>query len=94
MPLDFLRRLEIIEECYEFLLASAAQGIPGDEGSEAGAQWQAFFIHQWKRWRDRGESALRPVFQSQLGSLTAQALKHAHDPNVICTLPGHHRAGD
>jgi hypothetical protein len=35
-------RGETIEECYEFMLAYAAQGIPGDEGTQAGSQVREF----------------------------------------------------
>jgi hypothetical protein len=35
---DFAERCETIEECYEFMLAYAAQGVPSDEGSHAGGQ--------------------------------------------------------
>ena len=35
MVTEFLERCEVIEECYEFLLAYAAQGLPTDEGSSA-----------------------------------------------------------
>ena len=31
-------RCNAIEECYEFMLAYAAQGLPSDEGSSSGAQ--------------------------------------------------------
>ena len=31
-------RFEAIEECYEFMLAYAAQGLPSDHGSESGRQ--------------------------------------------------------
>jgi hypothetical protein len=31
-------RFEAIEECYEFMLAFAAQGLPNDKGSESGRQ--------------------------------------------------------
>ena len=31
-------RVNAIEECYEFMLAYAAQGLPGDQGSTSGAQ--------------------------------------------------------
>jgi hypothetical protein len=31
-------RCDTIEECYEFMLAYAAQGLPGDEGSQSGGQ--------------------------------------------------------
>ena len=38
MDIDFLERCEVIEECYEFLLGYAAQGLPSDEGSSAGRE--------------------------------------------------------
>jgi hypothetical protein len=34
MPAGFQERSNTIEECYEFMLAFAAQGRPGDEGSQ------------------------------------------------------------
>jgi hypothetical protein len=33
MAIDFLARCDVIEECYEFLLGYAAQGLPSDVGS-------------------------------------------------------------
>ena len=36
MTVGFLKQTEIIEECYEFMLAYAAQGLPGNEGSQTG----------------------------------------------------------
>jgi hypothetical protein len=38
MAIDFLERCDVIEECYEFLLGYAAQGLPTDEGSAAGRE--------------------------------------------------------
>ncbi len=38
MPAGFLERATIMEECYEFMLAYAAQGLPSDEGSRAGPE--------------------------------------------------------
>jgi hypothetical protein len=35
-------RGETIEECYEFMLAYAAQGLPSEEGSRAGGQVRQF----------------------------------------------------
>jgi hypothetical protein len=35
-------RFEAVEECYEFMLAYAAQGLPSDEGSKAGGQVREF----------------------------------------------------
>jgi hypothetical protein len=38
----FLRRCDTIEEAYEFMLAYAAQGLTGDEGSGSGGQLREF----------------------------------------------------
>jgi hypothetical protein len=35
-------RCEAVEECYEFMLAYAAQGLASDEGSKSGAQVREF----------------------------------------------------
>jgi hypothetical protein len=35
---DISDRCNAIEECYEFMLAYAAQGLPGDQGSNTGSQ--------------------------------------------------------
>jgi hypothetical protein len=39
---EILERFNKIEECYEFMLAYAAQGLPSDEGSRAGGQIREF----------------------------------------------------
>jgi hypothetical protein len=39
---EIFDRFEAIEECYEFMLAYAAQGITSDEGSEPGRQLREF----------------------------------------------------
>ena len=38
MPSEVTHRCEAMEECYEFMLAYAAQGLPSDEGSKSGGQ--------------------------------------------------------
>ena len=35
-------RCEAVEECYEFMLAYAAQGLPSDQGSKSGGQVREF----------------------------------------------------
>jgi hypothetical protein len=35
-------RFDAIEECYEFMLAYAAQGVPSDKGSKSGGQIRQF----------------------------------------------------
>jgi len=42
MAIDFVERCNAIEECYEFMLAYAGQGLPTDQGSQAGGQVREF----------------------------------------------------
>lgn len=42
MLTDISNRCEAVEECYEFLLAYAAQGLPSDQGSQSGGQVRDF----------------------------------------------------
>ena len=38
MRQELTDRVNAIEECYEFMLAYAAQGLAGDSGSQSGGQ--------------------------------------------------------
>ena len=42
MVAEIWDRFEAIEECYEFMLAYAAQGLTTDEGNESGRQVRKF----------------------------------------------------
>ncbi|HEY6184697.1 MAG TPA: hypothetical protein VIW67_20800 [Terriglobales bacterium] len=42
MATDFFERCDAIEECYEFLLAYAGQGLPTDSGSQSGSRVRQF----------------------------------------------------
>jgi hypothetical protein len=42
MPASFAERCDAIEECYEFTLAYAGQGLASDEGSRSGGQVREF----------------------------------------------------
>ena len=42
MPAAIWNDCNTVEECYEFMLAYAAQGLPSDEGSKPGAQIREF----------------------------------------------------
>jgi hypothetical protein len=44
MPVDIWARCNAVEECYEFMLAYAAQGLPSDEGSKPGGQIREFLL--------------------------------------------------
>jgi hypothetical protein len=38
MPAEICRRCRTVEECYEFMLAYAAQGVASETGSQSGAE--------------------------------------------------------
>jgi hypothetical protein len=42
MLAEIWNRCEAVEECYEFMLAYAAQGLPSDQGRESGGQVREF----------------------------------------------------
>src|SRR4029077_12392294 len=42
MLAEFSDRCDAIEECYEFMLAYAGQGLPSDAGSQSGGQIREF----------------------------------------------------
>jgi hypothetical protein len=42
MAIAFAERCDAIEECYEFMLAYAGQGLPSDAGNQAGGQLREF----------------------------------------------------
>jgi hypothetical protein len=42
---EFAARCDAVEEAYEFMLAYAAQGLPGEEGSQSGGQIR-LFLHK------------------------------------------------
>ena len=42
MPVAIFEHCNAVEECYEFMLAYAAQGRPSDQGSKPGAQIREF----------------------------------------------------
>jgi len=45
---EISNRCEAVEECYEFMLAYAAQGLPSDQGSQAGGQIREFLYRAVK----------------------------------------------
>jgi hypothetical protein len=42
MLAEIWSRCDAVEECYEFMLAYAAQGLPSDQGAESGGQVREF----------------------------------------------------
>lgn len=70
MATDFLERSDVIEECYEFLLGYAAQGLPTDEGSAAGREVRTRLQHARKALVGLEESCRRAVMEQQFEPAT------------------------
>ncbi len=66
MAIDFLERSDVIEECYEFLLGYAAQGLPTDEGSAAGREVRIRLQQAREALTGLPESCKRAVIDQQL----------------------------
>lgn len=54
--MEIEERCNTIEECYEFMLAYAAQGLPTDEGSRSGGQVREFLGRAVEALKDLPES--------------------------------------
>lgn len=59
-------RCNTIEECYEFMLAYAAKGFPGDESGKSGAQVREFLQRTVKAINGLAESCTSAVEAGQL----------------------------
>jgi hypothetical protein len=59
METDFFERCDTIEECYEFMLAYAGQGLPSDAGSQSGTQVRQFLQRAIRALTGLGESYLK-----------------------------------
>jgi hypothetical protein len=92
MPSDFLKRVETIEECYEFLLAYAAQGLPGEEGSEAGGQLRDFLGRSLEALTGLADSCVAAVAQAvvvpneKYRTFLAVLDRDAHDSSAVVEL--------
>jgi hypothetical protein len=67
MPGEFPDRCDAIEECYEFMLAYAGQGLPSDEGSQAGSQVREFLQRAVNALTGLTESCAQAVAEQGLG---------------------------
>lgn len=56
MSASFAERCDAIEECYEFMLAYAGQGLASDEGSRSGGQVREFLARAVKAMTGLAES--------------------------------------
>jgi hypothetical protein len=66
MAIDFLERCDVIEECYEFLLGYAAQGLPSDQGSPAGREVRNHLEHARDALVGLPESCQRAINEHEL----------------------------
>lgn len=66
MAIDFLERSDLIEECYEFLLGYAAQGLPTDADSAAGREVRTRLQQAQETLTGLAESYKRAVVDQQL----------------------------
>ncbi len=62
---DIWERCNTIEECYEFMLAYAAQGLPSDEGSKSGGQIREYLNRAVKAIAGLAESCAAAVKQER-----------------------------
>jgi hypothetical protein len=66
MLADLSQRCDTIEECYEFMLAYAAQGLPSDEGSRSGGQIREYLSRVVKAISGLTDSCTTAVKQERL----------------------------
>ena len=67
MPIDFLERCDAIEECYEFMLAYAGQGLPSEATSPSGSRARDFL--------QRAAHALSGIAASCADSLSDEGIQ-------------------
>ena len=65
MLADIRDRCNTIEECYEFMLAYAAQGLPSDEGSKSGGQIREYLNRAVKAIAGLAENCAAAVKQER-----------------------------
>jgi hypothetical protein len=65
MLADIRDRCNTIEECYEFMLAYAAQGLPSDEGSKSGGQIREYLNRAVKAIAGLAENCTAAVKQER-----------------------------
>jgi hypothetical protein len=66
MLAEISNRCNAVEECYEFMLAYAAQGLPSDKGSKSGGQVREFLQRAVKALTDLAETCALAVKEEGL----------------------------
>ena len=69
MSAEIANRCDAVEECYEFMLAYAAQGLPSDRSSQSGAQVRDFL--------NRALNAIRGLAESCASAVKEEGLEPA-----------------
>ena len=78
MLAEIAERCNAVEECYEFTLAYAGQGLPSDEGSQAGSQVREFL--------ERAVKALTGLAESCAKTVAEEGLKPAGKYDAFITV--------
>jgi tRNA uridine 5-carbamoylmethylation protein Kti12 len=78
MAIEFLNRCDVIEECYEFLLGYAAQGLPSDDGSSVGKEL--------RRHLEKASEALLGLVESYKQSIANHELEPAEKYVAFCVV--------
>jgi hypothetical protein len=78
MATEFLDRCDVIEECYEFLLGYAAQGLPSDDGSSVGKEVRKHL--------DQAAEALLGLVESYKRSIAGHELQPAERYEAFCAV--------
>ncbi len=78
MPIEFLECCDTIEESYEFFLAYAGQGLPGDAGSQRDAEIRGFL--------ERTRQALSSLTQSCRRAILQNELQPAEKYEAFCSV--------
>ena len=76
--MEIEERCNTIEECYEFMLAYAAQGLQSDEGSQAGGQVREFL--------NRAVNALNGLAESYATEVWNEGLEPAEKHQSFCDV--------
>jgi len=71
MAIEFLDRCNMIEECYEFMLAYAGQGLPSDGGSAAGSQIRQFLLRAAAALTGLSEASTAAASDERMGSVAS-----------------------
>ena len=84
MATDFLARCDVIEECYEFLLGYAAQGLLSDESNAVGREVRRHLERAREALIDLAESCRRAVADHQLEPVQKPELVQKYD--AFCSM--------